>query len=276
MADAGVIREFLVSLGWQVDQRGQKQFEDALKGAQRVALGVTAALAGVTAAVVKTADAYSRMGYEAQNAMSSVSGMQSLAYAIRQVGGSAQGVSSSLQGIGNFLRFSGPGAESVFRRIGIATRDAHGNIRDTSDILEDFFKRARQMPQYRAAAYADLIGVDRNTLLAGERNPGMLHAARDQWRDIYNRLGIDPDRAAAQSQDLMRQINRLMASIQAIGLKLTLSLGQAFGGKNLDDFTNYLLSHSDDIAKSIQQFVAWAKQAVDWVRSVASTIVDLV
>lgn len=270
------MQEFLVSLGWQVDKEGQRKFTEALASARKVAEGVAAALAGVGAAVVATADAYSRLAYEARNAQSSASGIGSLAYAMKQVGGSADGVRASLQNISNFLRFSGPGAENMFHSLGIATRDARGQIRDTSDILTDFFAKAREMPQSTAKAYADRLGIDTNTLIAGEADPGMLNRARQQWRDIYRHLGIDPDKTAAESQKLMQQINYLMAAIQAVGEKITLSLIHAFGGKDLDSFTNYLLSHSEDIAHGIETMVNWVKQTYDTVVQVAKYINDLV
>lgn len=273
---AEVIQEFLVELGWSVNKEGQKAFSDALAGARKTALGLAAGLAAVAAAVVSTADAYSRMGYEARNAGSSVSGMQSLNYAIRQMGGSADGVRASLQHISNFMRFGGPGAENVFNRIGISTRDARGHIRDTSDMLEDFFSRARNMPQYQARAYADLFGIDTNTLIAGEADPHMLHRERDQYRDIYRRLGIDPDQAAKQSQEMMRQVNRLTTALQAVGEKITLSLIHAFGGKDLDSFTNYLLSHSDEISSSIQSLIniiiQMARTVIDATKQVNSLV----
>ena len=201
MADAGVIKEFLVGLGFKINQKGQRDFKEALDGAQKAALGLIAGLSAVVAAVGKVAQSYEQLGYASERAQSSVSGMQRFAFAISQVGGNADSARASLQSIGNFLR-STPGGEGFIQRLGVQTRDAHGHLRDTAAIMSDMGSHFRTMPYWRARASAGVLGIDENTRQA------MMRGGQGQWQsryaEIYRRLGVDQNKAAKASHHLCR------------------------------------------------------------------------
>ncbi len=220
MADAGVIKEFLVSLGWQVNRASQRDFDKAIEDSRKTALALTAALTGVVAAVSKVAQAYEQLGYSAQRAQSTVSGMQQFAFAISQVGGNADSARSSLQSMGNFLR-STPGGEGFIQRLGVQTRDAHGALRDTSEMMGELGQRFRSMPYWRARATAGVLGIDENTLQAMIRGVGNFG---NQYAAIYRRLGINQNQAAQASAAFMQQIRTLGAVIGALRDKLALTL----------------------------------------------------
>ena len=221
MADAGVIKEFLVGLGFKINQKGQRDFKEALDGAQKAALGLIAGLSAVVAAVGKVAQSYEQLGYASERAQSSVSGMQRFAFAISQVGGNADSARASLQSIGNFLR-SAPGGEGFIQRLGVQTRDAHGHLRDTAAIMSDMGSHFRTMPYWRARASAGVLGIDENTLQA------MMRGGQGQWQsryaEIYRRLGVDQNKAAKASHHFMQELRDLGVVFQAVRDKVAITL----------------------------------------------------
>lgn len=249
MAEAGVIREFLVSLGWNIKRDDQRQFEDALATTKRAALALTATLAGVVAGVAKVAQSYEQMNYAAQRAQSSVGGMQAYAYAISQMGGNADAARASLQNIGNFLR-SSPGAEGFIARLGVQTRDAKGNLRDTSAMMADLSKRFRDMPYYRAKATAGLLGIDENTLQAMIRGLGDFGA---EYNRIYRSMGVNQEEAAKAGTWFMRQLRETGAVLQVLRDRVAISLMRGVGGdiarlRKIIEQNADRISHAMDLA----------------------------
>lgn len=249
MAEAGVIREFLVSLGWNIKRDDQRQFEDALATTKRAALALTATLAGVVAGVAKVAQSYEQMNYAAQRAQSSVGGMQAYAYAISQMGGNADAARASLQNIGNFLR-SSPGAEGFIARLGVQTRDAKGNLRDTSAMMADLSKRFRDMPYYRAKATAGLLGIDENTLQAMIRGLGDFGA---EYNRIYRSMGVNQEEAAKAGTWFMRQLRETGAVLQVLRDRVAISLMRGVGGdiarlREIIEQNADRISHAMDLA----------------------------
>lgn len=220
MADGGVIKEFLVGLGWKIDKSSQRGFEAALEDSKKAALALTATLTGVVAAVAKVAQTYEQLEYASQRAQATVAGMQKFAFAISEMGGNADAARSSLQAMGNFLR-STPGGEGFIQRLGVQTRDANGAMRDTSSIMTDLGRQFRSMPYWRARATAGMLGIDENTLQAMIRGVGDFGS---KYAAIYKRLGIDQNQAAKASTRFMQQFRLLGAVITAVRDKLAISL----------------------------------------------------
>ncbi len=223
---AETIQEFLVALGYKVKQSEEQNFQRSLANAKTAALALGATLTGLVATIAKVAQGYEALYYQSQRVGSSVGNIQAFAYAISQVGGSAAGAVSSLEAVGRFLRTS-PGAESFIARLGIQTRDAKGNLRDTTSLLTDLGARFRSMPYYRANAYAGVLGIDERTLQALIRGTGNFSA---QLTAMYRAAGISGEQAAKGSVQFMQQLRGLGAALQVLRDKVALSLEHGIGG----------------------------------------------
>lgn len=248
MASSSVIQEFLVGLGWKIDEQGQQRFIEALETVKKTALAVTASFMGVVVAVSKVAESYNQLEFSSDRAQSTVAGMQQLAFAVSQVGGNAEAARASLQSIGNFLR-SSPGAESFIQRLGVNTRDAEGRLRDTSMIMQDLSSQFRTMPYWQAKASAGVLGIDENTLQAMMRGLGNFGK---QYSDIYKAVGVNQDQAARKSVKFMRQFNLTAVAIKALRDRVAVSLMDGIGG-DIVKFRNLLISHSREITDTIEK-----------------------
>lgn len=207
---ADTIRDYLVSLGFNIDGAGQAKFENTLKAvaANVVKLGVvveTTALA-VVGFTTSVANGLDKLYWASQRTGATVQGIKSIGYAVSQVGGSADAARSSLEGLARYVR-NNPGAESFLNRLGVQTRDASGNMRDMSAIFTGVGQKLSSMPYYRANQYASMFGIDENTLMAMRRGVGGFSG---QYSAMAKAIGFNADQAAASS-------NRFMTSMRSFG-----------------------------------------------------------
>jgi len=147
--NAETIQDFLVSLGFQVDQSGQRKFEQTLVSVAantvKMATAVEASALTVVAFTAKIASGLDNLYWSSQRTGASVSGIQEIGYAASQMGGTVEGARGSLESLARFMR-NNPGAEGFLNRLGVQTRDASGNMRDMSAIFTGVGQRLSNMP----------------------------------------------------------------------------------------------------------------------------------
>lgn len=170
MSDSSVIREFLVRLGFKVDQGSQKKFDDAVKGSTISVTKLAAAVAAASLAVGKMVASVSKdfddLYFSAKKAGSSAESMQALGQAAESFGVSAGQAKASAHSLFMMLQ-KNPGTEGIFKSLGIQTRDAKGQLVDTEKLMMGFFAKAKKMPSYLAYQYAGMMGISDDMLQAG-------------------------------------------------------------------------------------------------------------
>ena len=116
--NAETIKDFLVSLGFKVDESGERKFNAVLAGvtsnAIKTGFAVEAAALSVVAFTAKIA-ASDKLYWASQRTGATVQGLKQVSYAISQVGGSADSAMSSLESLSRFIR-TNPGAEGFLNR----------------------------------------------------------------------------------------------------------------------------------------------------------------
>ena len=124
MAQEGVIRNFMVALGFKTDNTGLGQMQSAMKGVDWQAKALKASLlamaTGAIVAVRQTAGELDKLYYSSQRIGASVANINAYGNAIAQLGGSAEGAIGSLESIAEKMRNS-PGYESMIGGLGVAT-----------------------------------------------------------------------------------------------------------------------------------------------------------
>ncbi|WP_134796421.1 lytic transglycosylase catalytic [Shigella boydii] len=208
--NAETIKDFLVSLGFSVDDAGAKKFGSVLAGTTanviKMGLAVEGAALSVVAFTAKIASGLDNLYWASQRTGATVQGIQSIGYAVSQVGGSVDAARSSLESLSRFIR-NNPGAEGFLNRLGVQTRDASSNMRDMAAIFTGVGQKLSGMPYYRANQYAQMLGIDENTLMAMRRGVGQFSA---QYSEMVKAIGFNADQAALSS-------NRFMTSLKSLG-----------------------------------------------------------
>ena len=201
MAQAGVIRDFMVALGFKTDNSGLNQMQNAMSGIELKAKALNGALlalaTGAVVAVRQTAGELDKLYYSSQRIGASVTNINAYGNAIAQLGGSAEGAISSLESLAEKMRNS-PGYESQIQGLGVNTRNANGEMRDRVEMMKDLSGVLSKMPAYQANAYASSLGIDQNTLLA--MRDGKFMSNMEKYQKIQKELGMNDDLAKSGNE----------------------------------------------------------------------------
>lgn len=262
--NAETLKDFLISLGFKVDEAGARKFDAVITGTtlKAIELGtkVELAAASVVAYTAKIASSLDNLYWASQRTGATVQGIKQIGYAVSQMGGSVDAARGSLENLSRFVR-NNPGAEGFLNRLGVQTRDAKGNMRDMATIFTGVGQRLSSMPYYRANQYAQMLGIDENTLMAMRRGIGEYMG---QYNAMKKAIGFNPEQAAAAS-------NRFMTSLRSLGEmagmardKIGSSLADGLSG-SLDRLRRQILDNFPKIEGAITATVKgilWAGEMV--------------
>ena len=262
--NAETLKDFLISLGFKVDEAGARKFDAVVAGTtlKAIELGVKveAAALSVVAFTAKIASGLDDLYWASQRTGATVEGIKQIGYAVSQVGGSVDGARGSLENLARFMR-NNPGAEGFLNRLGVQTRDASGNMRDMATIFTGVGQRLSSMPYYRANQYAQMLGMDENTLMAMRRGIGQFSG---EYTAMAKAIGYNADVAAVSS-------NKFMTSLRSFGLmagmardKIGSSLADGLAG-SLDRLRRQILENFPKIEGAITSTVKgilWAGEMV--------------
>ncbi|EEW7517696.1 lytic transglycosylase catalytic [Escherichia coli] len=271
--NAETIKDFLVSLGFSVDDAGAKKFGSVLAGTTanviKMGLAVEGAALSVVAFTAKIASGLDNLYWASQRTGATVQGIQSIGYAVSQVGGSVDAARSSLESLSRFIR-NNPGAEGFLNRLGVQTRDASGNMRDMAAIFTGVGQKLSSMPYYRANQYAQMLGIDENTLMAMRRGVGQFSA---QYSEMVKAIGFNADQAALSS-------NRFMTSLKSLGEmagmardKIGSNLASGLAGQ-IDNLRKKIIENFPKIEVTITKVIKGILWLGEIVGRVAFRIVD--
>ena len=201
MAQAGVIRDFMVALGFKTDNSGLGKMQEAMKGVELKAVALKGALlslaTGAVIAVRQTASELDKLYFSSQRIGASVTNINAYGNAIAQMGGSAEGAVGSLESLAEKMRNS-PGYEGMINSLGVQTKDANGAMRDRVEVMKDLSGVLSKMPAHQANAYANSLGIDQNTLLA--MRDGKFVSNMDKYQKIQKELGMNDDLAKSGNE----------------------------------------------------------------------------
>jgi hypothetical protein len=252
--NADTIKDFLVSLGFDIDQAGANQFEAVLKGVTASVLKVGAVVEGAALSIVgfttQIANGLDKIYWASQRTGASVQGIKALGYAASQTGASAESAMSSLEGLAGFMR-SNPGAEGFLNRLGVQTRDASGKMRDTAAIFTGVWQKLSNMPYYRAKQYAQMLGIDENTLMAMRR--GITGFTTD-YQSMLQKTGFNADKAAVQSNKFMTSMRGLTSLFGIMRDKVGSNLAEGLAG-SLDELRKRILDNFPKIEETLTKVV---------------------
>ncbi|HDU5654851.1 TPA: hypothetical protein RFV72_001480 [Klebsiella pneumoniae subsp. pneumoniae] len=262
--NAETLKDFLISLGFKVDEAGARKFDAVVAGTtlKAIELGVKveAAALSVVAFTAKTASGLDDLYWASQRTGATVEGIKQIGYAVSQVGGSVDGARGSLENLARFMR-NNPGAEGFLNRLGVQTRDASGNMRDMATIFTGVGQRLSSTPYYRANQYAQMLGLDENTLMAMRRGIGQFSG---EYTAMAKAIGYNADVAAVSS-------NKFMTSLRSFGLmagmardKIGSSLADGLAG-SLDRLRRQILENFPKIEGAITgtvKGILWAGEMV--------------
>lgn len=252
--NAETIKDFLVSLGFDIDEAGASKFDSVIAGttanAIKMGLAVEGAALTVVAFTAKIASGLDNLYWASQRTGATVQGIQSIGYAVSQVGGSVDAARTSLESLSRFVR-NNPGAEGFLNRLGVQTRDASGNMRDMAAIFTGVGQKLSSMPYYRANQYAQMLGIDENTLMAMRRGVGGFSG---QYSAMAKAIGFNADEAARSSNKFMTSLREFGAMAGMARDKIGSNLAGGLAG-SLDTLRRHILDNFPRIEQTLTKAI---------------------
>lgn len=222
MAATNILEEYLVRLGFIVDERTSKKADERLLkvdlNAKAIAKAVVAAGVAVQAFVAVYAYQMEKLYYASKRTESSVGSLQALEFGFKQVGGQAGQITGALDSMASALR-SNPGLVAFVEGLGVPVTG-----RDKADVLMDLVNGWSRMPFYIASRQANLLGIDENTLFLLIEGRKEMEKAQNLRKQMAADAGLDLDEAAKSGKEytnMLRQITERLGILKdMLGLKL--------------------------------------------------------
>lgn len=255
MAGTEVLQEYLIELGYRVNGREQAKWDDWLKGAAMGAAKLTGALVAAataaTAAAAKISAGLEDLYWTSRRTNASAENIKAYSSAVSQLGGTAEGAMSSLEGLAEFMR-SSPGANAMIESFGVKTRDSAGRLRDTLDVMHDLGAAFQRMPYYIARQRASMMGIDERTLQALVNPDNARYEAR--YRENAKALGVDLNTGTERAKEFMQSLRDLMGVFELLGIKITTDLSPQLR-KGISAIRDWIIEHQTQITNAVSIIV---------------------
>jgi hypothetical protein len=245
------IREFLVSLGFKIDEAGERRFTQALEGAVvRANLLADAIERMASIAVGKIAEVstqFEHLHYQAQRLGASEASIRAYAYAISQVGGSADAATASLQDFGDFLKTNPFAASAIANALKIPLKDAA----DAGKFLLEAQEKLGHMDRAFAEPFRQAYHLgDTDTFLAGRRHEAQGYYDQEVSRE--NEAGIGPN-TSEQAVRLQKQWRDFSQAMDDYFIQAETNLS-SLASKGLETLNQSI----DKNHSKISEFVEWS------------------
>nr|WP_236872395.1 mannosyl-glycoprotein endo-beta-N-acetylglucosamidase [Burkholderia territorii] len=204
-----------------------------------------------------------------QRTGASAANLRGFEFAARNMGVSAEAATGTIENLARFLR-NNPAGEGYLATLGVQTRNANGELRDTVDIMSDLGKAMASKPTWLSSQYGNILGIDENLMLA-MRN-GDFERLMKQYREMSQTTGLD--KAADDSHKFMTQLRGLGTTFENLGIRVEgAMLGKV--GPSLDRFQHWMDEHGDEVANRIADIASVVLKVAEAVGPPLGKLVDL-
>ena len=249
------IKEFLVDLGFKVDEAGLTRFTNGVKSAsERVAIfgaAVSAAAAGVFYGVAKIAENLDQMNDLADRVNTTVDAIERLSYAAQLAGSNADAAKNSLEGLSRAAGGASVGmgrAVEVFKEIGIQVKDANGKLKNTDELLFEIGDKIKNYDRGKQLFILSRLGIDQTML---QTITGGLKEVQGEITDLYSATGYNANEAAKSAAVFMDALDRMKLTLSVIskvvGARLFKTLSQG-----MDNFRKTLVFNAPKIIDALE------------------------
>lgn len=242
--DSKILREYLLALGFKVDEASNKKFDWTLgKLDLRVAglgAGVWKVIKGTNEMVTQFARGMERMYYSSIKAQSSAGNLAAIGYGAKQIGLTSDGMVASIEGVARALRLN-PGLHGLVESFGVQVKG-----RDMSVVAQDLVKALAKMPHYIGSQYAGLFGISSDDLLLWGKNADKLDKLMAEHKKMAADAGVDLDKATESGLAYANALDRIAARFDILKKALSIGLLPIFNDmadameRGLASFTSWL------------------------------------
>lgn len=263
---ATVIKEFLVSLGFDVDKAGVSDFSSSIATAsvQAAAMGaaVLGAAAAITSFVTQIASELDVIGDLSERTETAASAIDKMGYVADLTDSSVEAVNSSLEALNKNAGDTANGigrAAKTFDLIGVNVEDANGKLKNSADLMYEVGDAIKDMDKGKQQAVLGRLGIDKTMLKMLTQDVSALEKAYD---DMDKAAGFSYDQAvkdAGALEDSQIKLGRTMKR-----LKQAIAVGFIKGiAKSFQTFNDLLIKSMPTIIRAITPIISIIMKVAD-------------
>lgn len=227
MAEESTLKEFLVKLGFKVDEPGIKKFSSSVEGVTKIALTTGKAVLGVgiaaQAMVVNFSNAMEKMYYASRRTGAAVENIQALEFGSRKVGIAAGVAQAALEQMTASAR-TNPGLRGLMdQMLGKSTAGM-----DQATVMIDLVQKLSDLPHHQGAQFAGMFGIDEKTFLMMKQGMPELLAAEKERLAMNKNLGLDMQEAARAGMEYANSLRDITERVSTLSAKISVELLPAF------------------------------------------------
>ncbi len=215
---AETIKEFLVGLGFKVDEAGLAKFSEGIASASlrvtALATAATAAAAGIVASVQHIAAEYDQLDKLATQFRTTADAVDEFIDTAKILGLSDEKSIESLKNLDRAIVDTSMGmgrAKLVFEDLGIKVTDTAGKLKPTTEVMAELAEKFKGMEKGKQIRVMERLGLDPSLLKLF--NADMV-ALRAEMEAIDKAAGLDFGQAMAESKAFMEIWRAMQQEIQ--------------------------------------------------------------
>ena len=230
-ATSEVLQEYLISLGYKMDQVSLGKFNAGISTTGKNVMKVGGAVAGVVASIEASTAAFAysmrNVYFQSQLANSSIKNLNALGFAGRQIGIGGDAMGQAVQNMSRTIR-TNPGMQALIESFGVKVTG-----RDASDVAIDMLGALKKMPEYVGSQFANqMFGMDADTYHLVISQLDTLKQKKQDALDIYKNMGLDPDKAAEAMLHYAGTMDVLGAKLSGLAKVMMIELAPEFDAMN--------------------------------------------
>ncbi len=212
MATSGtsVLKEFLVKIGFSVDETKFRHFQEAMrttaKNAVEMSRTAAVATAGLSAMVTAAAKNLEGLYFATRRTGAGAAELKELGFAAEQIGVSAEQARGAVEALAASRR-TNPGLNGILGGMGIDPRQT-----DNAKVLLELVGKLRQMPYYQATQIAGMFGINEQTLVMMEQGLPQMQKYLAMRQKMFGAAGLSGSQIAARSHEFMTHFRTLEAA----------------------------------------------------------------
>jgi hypothetical protein len=218
---ADTIKEFLVSLGFKVDESSFRKFKDGVgmssADVAKLGLAATGTAVAVAAAVVKISKEYENLYWASQRTGATVTNLQAVSYAASQIGLSADQGKGAIEAMAASMRMN-PGLQGLATAYGASAKDPVERLQQ----LVTGMKKAFGPDGYFAAAMqASNFGIPEPVFFQMWANIDKMKEEADDYKKRVKDVGLNTEETAKDSNALQTSLRRLGSDFDLLGTAIS-------------------------------------------------------
>lgn len=275
---AETIKEFLVGLGFKVDEAGLAKFSEGIASATlrvtALATAATAAAAGVVAAVQNIASDFDKMDKLATQFRTTADAIDEFTDAAGILGIKEE---TAVEGLRNLDRaivdtsMNMGRAKAVFEDLGISVKDAQGNLKPTTEVMAELAEKFKGMERGKQIRVMERLGLDPSMLKLFNAD---MAALREEMEAIDKAAGLDFGQAIAESKAFMEVWRSMQQEIQKWKLLFKTAL-ESVSVKLMPKFRGQIKAITESMVNFRRKVMDNLPKAIDAIMPIISVIMRI-